>query len=75
MDRVRLDRAPHVKYKYLLGSGGQSMDRALEHFCCFVKETGSPSVRAVAQEREFICGALRISRAPYAPSGKGLPLR
>ena len=30
VDRIRLSRAPHVKYKYLLSGGVRSMDKALE---------------------------------------------
>ena len=36
------------------------------------KQTDSPLARAVANEREFICEAIRFLLTPYAPSGKGL---
>ena len=48
------------------------MGRALEYFRRVGQETDSELVRAVAQEREFVCEAIRISFTPYAPSGKGL---
>ena len=48
------------------------MGRALEYFCRVGQETGNELVRAAAQEREFICEAIRILHVPYAPSGKGL---
>ena len=32
VDRIRLSRAPHMKYKYLLSGGVRTMDKALEYF-------------------------------------------
>ena len=31
VDRIRLSRAPHMKYKYLLAGGARSMDKASEY--------------------------------------------
>ena len=70
--RIRLGRAPHVKYKYLLAGGVRTMDRELEYFRRAVKQSDGPLMRSVASEREFICEAMRILSAPYAPPGKGL---
>ena len=70
-NRIRLSRAPPMKYKYLFRSGARPMGCALEFFRRVAKETGSSLVRAVATEREIICDALRIAYAPYAPSSKG----
>ena len=39
--RIRLSRAPHVAYEYLLGSGVQPMGRAAENVRRAAKETGS----------------------------------
>ena len=61
-----------MKYKYSSGSGSHAMDRALGYFCRVKKETGSQLARAVTQERECLCGALRVLYAPYAPSGAEL---
>ena len=61
-----------MKYKCLLAGGARTMDRALEYFRRAVKQSDDPLVRAVASEREFICGAMRILFAPRAPPGKGL---
>ena len=46
--RIRLSRAPHMKYKYLLGNGVRPMDEALEYFRRVAKQTDSPLLRAVA---------------------------
>ena len=70
--RIRLSRAPHMKYKYLLGNGARTINEALEYFRRVVRQTDSPPVRAVAFEREFICESTRILFAPHAPSGKRL---
>ena len=72
VDRLRLSRAPHMKYKYLLSGGVSSMDKALEYFRRVVKESNDVLVRSVAMEREFICEAMRVLFTPYAPSVKGL---
>ena len=72
VDRLRLSRAPHMKYKYLLSGSVTTMDRALEYFRRVAKETDDELVRAVAQEREFVCEAMRVLFTPYAPSSKGL---
>ena len=72
VDRIRLSRAPHMKYKYLLGNGGRTMDKALEYFRRVAKQTDSPLARAVAYEREFICEVMRILPTPHAPPSRGL---
>ena len=72
VDRLRLSRAPHMKFKYLLSGNVKSMDKALEYFRRVAKESKDPLVCAVAMEREFICDAMRVLFTPYAPSGKGL---
>ena len=72
VDRIRLSRAPHMRYKYLLAGGLRSMDRALEYFRRVVTPPDDPLMRAVASEREFICGAVRILFTPYALPGKGV---
>ena len=41
VDPIRFRRAPHMKYKCLLGSGVQSVGRALEYFPRVAKATGS----------------------------------
>ena len=61
-----------MKYKYLLPRSAQSMDKALGYFRRELEGTDSSLVRAVANGREFICEAMRILHAPYAPCGKGL---
>ena len=71
-DRIRLSRAPRMKYKYLLAGGARSMDKASEHFRRVARQSDGPLARAVASEREFICEAMRILFTPYAPPGKGL---
>ena len=48
------------------------MDKALEYFQRVAKQSDDPLARAVASEREFICGAMRMLFTPYAPPGKGL---
>ena len=68
--RVRLSRAPHIKYEYLLPNGARSMDKALEYFRRVAEETDNPPVRAVTNEREFSCETMRILFTPCAPSGK-----
>ena len=72
VDRIRLSRAPRMKYKRLLSNGAQLMGRAAEYFRRVAKQTGSPQVRVLANEREYICEAMRTLFAPYAPSGEGL---
>ena len=54
--RIRPSCAPHMKWRSVNGEGVGVL----------------PLVRAVANEREFICEATRILFAPYAPSRKGL---
>ena len=56
----------------MLGRGVLPTGRAPKYFRFVAKETGSPLVRAVAQEREFVCEALRTLYAPCSPSGHGL---
>ena len=73
VDRIHLSRAPHMEYKYLFPNGVQRMAKALEYFRRVAEHAGNSFVRAVANEREFFRGALRILSAPYAPSGGGLP--
>ena len=68
-DRIRLSRAPHVKFKYLLPNGGQSMDKAPEYFRSVARQPDIALARAVACEREYICDSMRILVTPYAPSG------
>ena len=46
--RIRLSRAPNMKYKCLLSNGAQSMDAALEYFSRVAKQTDNALVRAVA---------------------------
>ena len=70
--RIRLSRAPHMKYKYPLSGGARTIGKALEYFRRVVKQSDDPLVRAVASEREFICEAMRTLVTPYAPPGKGL---
>ena len=65
--RIRLSRAPHMKYKYLLSGGVRIIDKALGYFRRAAKQCGDPLVRAVASESEFICEAMRILSTPYAP--------
>ena len=72
VDRIRLSRAPHMKYKYLLPNGVRAMDKAWEHFRRVAKQTDSPLARAVANECEYICEARRILSTPYFPPGQGL---
>ena len=72
VDRIRLCRASHMKYRYLSGSGVQSMGHASEYFRRVGKEATKSSVRPVAQEPEVICESLRILYTPHAPSNKGL---
>ena len=59
VDRIRLSRAPHMKDKYLLSNGAQSVYKSLEYLRRVAKKTGSSLVREVANEGEFIserCG-------------------
>ena len=72
VDRIRLSRAPHMQYNYLLPNGGQSTDKASEWFRRVAKQTESPLARAVANAREYCCGAMRLLLTPFAPPGKGL---
>ena len=51
VDRICIGRAPRMKRKYLLPNAAQSTDKASECFRSVAKETGSPLVRAVANER------------------------
>ena len=61
-----------MKSKYFSINGALSMGRALEYFSRVGKEGGRTLARAVAQVRESIWEAIRISYATYAPPGKGL---
>ena len=70
VDRIRLRRAPHMRYKHLLGNGVQTMGRVFEFPCRVAEEADSSLVRAESQEREFTCESFWISRPPYAPFGK-----
>ena len=70
--RNRLSRAPHMKCKYLLPNGAQSIDKALGYFRRVTKQTDGSLVRAVANAREFLCGAMRILYTPCGPAGRGL---
>ena len=72
VDRIRLSRAPYMKYKFLLPNGAQPMGRTLEYFRRVAKQTDSALARAVATEREFICDSIRAFYAPHAVAGKGL---
>ena len=58
VDRLRLNCAPHLKYKFLLPNAAHSMGRALEYFRRVAKQTDSASARAAAAEREFICDSI-----------------
>ena len=60
-----------MKYKYLLAGSARTIDRASEYFRRAVGQSDDPLVRAAASEREFICEAMRILFAPYAPPSKG----
>ena len=71
-NRLRLSSAPHMKFKYLLSGGVQSMDKALEYFRRAVKESNDAVAQAVAADRELFCEAMRVLFTPYAPSGKSL---
>ena len=73
VDRIRLSRAPHMTYKYLLANGAQYIDEASGYFRRVANQTDNSLVRAAANEREFICEAMRIPHTPYAPSAKVLP--
>ena len=55
IDRIRLNRAPQMKFEDLLGSNLQGMDRASESFWRIANESENGLVRAVAQDREYIC--------------------
>ena len=57
--RVRLSRAPHIRYRYLLSGGVRPMDKAIEYFRPEPKRTVIPPVRAVANVRESIWGPPR----------------
>ena len=72
VDSVRPSRALRMKYKYLLGSGVQSMGRAAVYFRRGAKGTASSLAHAVAQDRGFMSGSLRILFPFYAPPGKGV---
>ena len=65
---IRPSRAPHMECKFLLRKGGQCMGCALEYLSRVANETDSTLVRAVAEEREFICEALRMLYTPSVPS-------
>ena len=51
------------------------MDRASEYFRRAATQTDSPRARAVVNDREFSCEAIRSFYAPYALPGKGRPPR
>ena len=71
--RICLGRAPHMEYKYSFSKGAKYVDKALEYLRRLAREADSSSVRAVANDCEFVCEAMRMLRTRYAPSGKGLP--
>ena len=58
--RIRPNRSPHMKFKYLSRNGVQSADKALGYSRRVANQSESSLVRAVACEREFICVAMRI---------------
>ena len=70
-DRIPLSRAPHMKYRISLGPGAPSMARALAFFSRVAKETDNPLEKSATEERGFICEALRIPYAPFAPCLRG----
>ena len=72
--RIRLSRAPRIKYKHQLPNGVQSIYQAIEYLRRVAKQTDNSLVRAVACERDFFWGAMRILYARYAPPGKGSSL-
>ena len=72
--RIRLSRAPRMKYKCFRGAGARSVGRAAENFRRVANEPNSSLVRAAAQEREFICDPLRISCTPSPRLAEGLSL-
>ena len=65
--RIRLNRAPYMKFRLLFGPGIQGRDRALEFFRHVAKGTNDVVARTRAKERENICDAVRILFPPYAP--------
>ena len=52
IDRIRLNRAPHMKFKNLLSPDARGMNRALEYFRRVAKGTESVLVQALANERD-----------------------
>ena len=71
IDRIRLSRTPHIKFKHLLGPGAQGMGRALDYFRRVAEGTDGVLVRASANGREYICEATRILFTTYASNVKG----
>ena len=47
--RIRLSRAPHMKYEYLLSNGAQSTAKTLEYLRRVAKQTDDALVRAAAR--------------------------
>ena len=70
IDRTRLNRAPHMEIKGLLGPHTQGMGRALGCFRRVAMEPDCVLARALSHEREYICDAVRILFTPYAPNVK-----
>ena len=56
----------------MLTGGICSIDKALEYLRRVVAQSDDPLVRAVAQERVFICETMRVLFTPYCPPGKNL---
>ena len=54
VDRIRLNRAPHTEFKFLLGAGASSIGQALEYFRRVASAFRNPLVKVLAQEREFL---------------------
>ena len=49
VDRIRLSRAPYMKYKYLLSNRVRRMGLALQYFRRVAKETYSSAAQAVSR--------------------------
>ena len=66
VDRIRLGRAPHMKYKYLLGDGVQYVGRALEYSRRVAKETDCAGTRGVQRTRGHLRSVKDFVRAVRA---------
>ena len=66
--RSRLNRAPRLKYKHLVGPGTKGIYRALEYFRRLTKGADDVPVGAVASEQGYTCVAARILLTPFAPN-------